>query len=121
MELIIPGAIESMETEENQINEKLGEDGEVDEGTIAKLFAKFKCKHCDFLGSSQRQLYKHMKMLHPDKKKDRKTKTHVRGRPLYSCKYCDFIGANQREKINHQRNMDPSAILSLDDGPHIPT
>ena len=65
MDMIIPDAIESMEIEENQSNEKLGEDGEVDEGTTAKL-GQFKCKHCDFLGGSQRQLYKHMKMLHRD-------------------------------------------------------
>ena len=110
MELIIPDAIESLETEETQINEKLGEEGKVDEGTTAKPGQIFFCKHCDFLGGSQRQLYKHMKMLHPDKKKDRKMKTHVRGRPLYSCKYCDFIGANQREKINHQRNTEPWTI-----------
>ena len=112
MEFKIPGAIDSMETEENQINEKLGEDREVYEDTTSKL-GQFNCKHCDFLGGSQRQLYKHMKMLHPDKKKDRKMKSHVRGRPLYSCKYCDFIGANQREKINHQRNMDSWTISTL--------
>ena len=109
MELIKPDAIESMEIEENQINEKLGEEGEVDEGTTAKL-GQFKCKHCDFLGGSRRQLLKHMKMLHPDKKRSRKKRSHVRGRPLHSCKYCDFIGANEREKINHQRNMDPWTI-----------
>ena len=112
MDMIIPDAIESMEIEENQINEKLGEDEEVDEGTTAKPGQIFFCKHCDFLGGSQRQLYKHMKMLHSDKKKDRKTKSHVRGRPLYSCKYCDFIGANQREKINHQRNLDPWILIN---------
>jgi len=37
MNMLISDAIESMETEKTQINEKLGEDGEVDEGTTAKL------------------------------------------------------------------------------------
>ena len=76
MELIKPDAIESMEIEENQINEKLGDDGEVDEGTTAKL-GQFKCQHCDFLGGSKRQLLKHMKMLHPGKQRSKKTKSHV--------------------------------------------